>query len=1153
MRKCLALLMILCLLLPTILADAEPSPGAEAVARIAETGDAYPTLLDALNAAESGGSVEVLRDVELNAPIEIVKNVTLLASKDVLIRRAFAGNRPMVKIIDTASLTLIGKGGSLTLDGRGFAGSANSVVSIEGGGTLRIEAGAALTGGNTQYGGGVFVKSGAVEVAGGRITGNIAQRGGGVYNEAGTVLVTGGEISGNRVTFDGGGILSNKGTVSISGGEIAGNFAGGMGGGICNRAALELSGGRIGGNSGTSGGGVYNNATFRMTGGQIDGNASQAGGGLLNGENGTFDLAEGSVSGNTSTGMGGGLFNQGACDLEGGEIADNTAASTGGGVNNLGTLKLAGGAVKGNKAQRGGGVHQVGSLMVTGCGFEQNRAELGGGIFSTANSGTTLLDTANPFVDSVLYFEKAPIVNQTVFLTLTGNAAGAVAVQRGEWAEEGWFQLSGMPGSSLKQVPYEGSYALRLFQATETAVEAMNVNYGETPAPTATVMAGGAPVPGAKVSFSYAARPEGPFADVIPANAGSYWVKARYEGDDQAFLMPSEGVSPFEILPAVPTVALEDLQFPYTGQPVSIGLASVTGALGEALTGEISYAYYDDPACGEDSLLSSPPVEPGEYYVKATVAAGENYAEGTSAAAKLTIGKLTGLNLAVSEGAAAEGDGYKLIVSDALQLTPVPTPAWADYPVQYTSSDSRVAAVDESGLVKATGEGTATITAAMVSPADGERFESSVFLRVANEVAKVELPAEVQLLPGKTRKLSAKLSPASAPDKTLAWSVEAEMGIAAVAEDGTITAGDRLGVAVVTATAANGRSASCSVYVTDPAKSIAVRSQSGAAALEVNGTLQLIAEVLPESAYQRVSWTSTNKYTASVNENGLVRVIKPGRVILTATAKDGTKAAGTFALEVVSPVSAVSLPETATVLTGKSLKLTAKISPKNATDKALRWSSDNPCAKVDGDGMVTGVSSGTAVITATSGNGFAASCKVTVKTLAESILLTAEDGQTQLYPGETVKLNAALIPTDASEVKLTWRSTVFRIAKANEKGEVTAYRPGQATITTEAAEGGATGSIALTVLNPAPSITLNAESAVLSLADENKTLLLTASSPRGTQFRALNWAVASGSAVTVDNHGLVTAVSEGEALVRATTDLGVYAECAFTVRAQPAN
>jgi uncharacterized protein YjdB len=213
----------------------------------------------------------------------------------------------------------------------------------------------------------------------------------------------------------------------------------------------------------------------------------------------------------------------------------------------------------------------------------------------------------------------------------------------------------------------------------------------------------------------------------------------------------------------------------------------------------------------------------------------------------------------------------------------------------------------------------------------------------------------------------------------------------------------------------------------------------------------------------------------------------------------------------------------------------------------LRWSSDNPCAKVNGDGVVTGVSNGTAIITAASGNGLAASCAVTVKTLAKSILLTAEDGQTLLYPGETVKLNAAFLPSDASEGELTWRSTVYRIAKSNDKGEVTAYRPGTATITAEAAEGGATGSITLTVLNPAPSIRLSIEQAALSLNGEN-TLLLTASSPRGTQFRALNWAVASGSAVTVDNQGLVAAIAEGKALVRATTDLGVYAECAITVQ-----
>ncbi len=101
----------------------------------------------------------------------------------------------------------------------------------------------------------------------------------------------------------------------------------------------------------------------------------------------------------------------------------------------------------------------------------------------------------------------------------------------------------------------------------------------------------------------------------------------------------------------MPTVALNDLQLPYTGQPASIGPVGVTGVFGEALPGEISYAYYSDPACGEGSLLPSPPAEPGEYYVKAMVAAKGNYAAGTSAAAKLTISKLSGLKLTMPEGA----------------------------------------------------------------------------------------------------------------------------------------------------------------------------------------------------------------------------------------------------------------------------------------------------------------------------------------------------------------------------------------------------------------------------------------------------------------------------------------------------------------------
>ena len=83
---------------------------------------------------------------------------------------------------------------------------------------------------------------------------------------------------------------------------------------------------------------------------------------------------------------------------------------------------------------------------------------------------------------------------------------------------------------------------------------------------------------------------------------------------------------------------------------------------------------------------------------------------------------------------------------------------------------------------------------------------------------------------------------------------------------------------------------------------------------------------------------------------------------------------------VTIPVSGVALDKTSAELqVGKTLTLTATVTPDNATDKAVAWTSSNDAvATVDANGVVTAKTEGTATITATSG-GKTATCTVTVK------------------------------------------------------------------------------------------------------------------------------------------------------------------------------
>lgn len=89
-------------------------------------------------------------------------------------------------------------------------------------------------------------------------------------------------------------------------------------------------------------------------------------------------------------------------------------------------------------------------------------------------------------------------------------------------------------------------------------------------------------------------------------------------------------------------------------------------------------------------------------------------------------------------------------------------------------------------------------------------------------------------------------------------------------------------------------------------------------------------------------------------------------------------------------------------------KLTATVSPSNASNKNIKWTSSNAAvATVDANGNVKGVSGGTATITATAqdGSGKTASCKVTVAT---TIKLQVYSGT--IHKGQTLYNKATKIP-----------------------------------------------------------------------------------------------------------------------------------------------
>lgn len=137
-------------------------------------------------------------------------------------------------------------------------------------------------------------------------------------------------------------------------------------------------------------------------------------------------------------------------------------------------------------------------------------------------------------------------------------------------------------------------------------------------------------------------------------------------------------------------------------------------------------------------------------------------------------------------------------------------------------------------------------------------------------------------------------------------------------------------------------------------------------------TQQLNAAIAPANATnQNVTWTSSNTAVATVNASGLVTAVAAGTAAITVKTVDGNKTATSAITVAAIPVSSAAVsPASASLYAGNTQQLTVTISPANATNKNVTWSSSNSAvATVNSSGLVTAVSAGTVTITATTQDG----------------------------------------------------------------------------------------------------------------------------------------------------------------------------------------
>lgn len=264
----------------------------------------------------------------------------------------------------------------------------------------------------------------------------------------------------------------------------------------------------------------------------------------------------------------------------------------------------------------------------------------------------------------------------------------------------------------------------------------------------------------------------------------------------------------------------------------------------------------------------------------------------------------------------------------------------------------------------------------------------------------------------------------------------------------------------------------------------------------------------------------------------------------------GDRLCDTMTVHVVPPVDVnVSIkPSYKTdMVPGDTQKLTAEVTPEDKAGSVVWSSSNEGVLKVAQDGTVTAVADGTATVTATVDGKTATTDTITVATPIVSVTgvkLSAEK-LSLLVNGEPSQLSATVEPANATNQNVAWKSSDDAVATVDQNGIVTPHAKGTATITVTTEDGANTATCKVTVIQPATGITLDQEKATIIGA---KTLQLKASVEPADADQALVWKSSDEGVATVDQNGLVTAVTKGSATITVSTPDGTYSKtCSVTV------
>ena len=503
-------------------------------------------------------------------------------------------------------------------------------------------------------------------------------------------------------------------------------------------------------------------------------------------------------------------------------------------------------------------------------------------------------------------------------------------------------------------------------------------------------------------------------------------------------------------------------------------------------------------------------------------------------------------------------------VGETFQLSAYALPSDADQNIDWESYSSAFATVSATGLV--TGVAATGRVDIWAEARQNHNIYATCRVEVTSgggtvPVESVEVsPKSISIAVGETYQLSAHVNPSNASNQKIDW--ESYSGaFATVDSSGRVTGVAPTGRVDIWAEANENHNIydTCIVEVTNGGGSIPVESvvvSPKTVTVAVGETVQLSAYVLPTNATnQQIDWESYSDAYATVDSSGRVTGVAPtGRVDIWAEANEDHYVYDTCQVKVVSQivhVTGVSLNKNQmSIMPGNSETLVASISPGDATDTSVSWSSSNSSvAIVDSNGTVTAVKTGSATVTVTTNDGgYTASCTINVGVPVTGV--TLNKSTLNLDVSETETLVATVLPNNATNKNVSWSSSNTSVATVNSNGLVNPVGNGSCTITVTTQEGGYTATCNVTVTTRITGIHLNKISTKIEKG-ETETLIATLEPATATP-KPITWSTSDSSVATVDSNGKITSVKTGVCRVSASVE-SFSASCEVEIVVYPTN